>query len=90
MKTRAVSDGDEWVISGSKQWITNGPYADFAMVFAVTDPELARQRKGGITGFFVETGWPGFEVVSTDPDHGSSRRGDRHLVVRRSARSRQP
>lgn len=70
MKTRAVRDGDDWVISGSKQWITNGPYADYAMIFAITDPELVAQRKGGITGFFVETSWPGFDVVSTIPIMG--------------------
>jgi acyl-CoA dehydrogenase len=70
MKTRAVRDGDEWVITGSKQWITNGPYADYAMIFAVTDPELAAARKGGITGFFVDTSWAGFSVVSTIPIMG--------------------
>lgn len=70
MKSRAVRDGDDWVITGTKQWITNGPYADYAMVFAVTDPELAAQRKGGITGFFVETKTPGFSVVSTIPIMG--------------------
>lgn len=70
MKTKAVRDGDGWIISGSKQWITNGPYADYAMIFAVTDPEKAAQRKGGITGFFVDTKWPGFSVVSTIPIMG--------------------
>lgn len=70
MKTTAVRDGDDWVISGSKQWITNGPYADYAMIFAITDPALVAQRKGGITGFFVETGWKGFNVVSTIPIMG--------------------
>lgn len=70
MKSRAVRDGDDWVITGSKQWITNGPYADYAMVFAVTDPDLAAKRKGGITGFFVETKTPGFSVVSTIPIMG--------------------
>jgi acyl-CoA dehydrogenase len=70
MKTRAVRDGDGWVITGSKQWITNGPYADYAMIFAVTDPDLAAARKGGITGFFVDTSWDGFEVVSTIPIMG--------------------
>lgn len=70
MKTRAVRDGDDWVISGSKQWITNGPYADYAMIFAVTDPEAVARRKGGITGFFVDTRSPGFEVVSTIPIMG--------------------
>ncbi len=59
MKTRAEKRGKNWVINGLKQWITNGPYADFSVVFAVTDPELLRQRKGGITAFFVERdrGW---------------------------------
>lgn len=70
MKTRAVKDGDHWVITGSKQWITNGPYADYAMIFAITDPDLVAQRKGGITGFFVDTSWEGFEVVSTIPIMG--------------------
>jgi acyl-CoA dehydrogenase len=62
MKTRAVRDGDEWVITGTKQWITNSPYADYAMVFAISDPELCKRRAGGITGFFVDTRAPGFKV----------------------------
>lgn len=70
MRTRAIRDGDAWVVTGSKQWITNGPYADYAMIFAVTDPDLAAARKGGITGFFVEASWPGFEVVSPIPIMG--------------------
>ncbi|MCY0096832.1 acyl-CoA dehydrogenase family protein [Hoeflea ulvae] len=70
MKSRAVRDGDDWVLTGTKQWITNGPYADYVMVFAVTDPDLATQRKGGITGFFVETASAGFSVVSTIPVMG--------------------
>lgn len=60
IQTRAVKDGDYWVINGSKQFITNGPYADYCMLFAVTNPELKAQRKGGITGFFVDTNQPGF------------------------------
>jgi acyl-CoA dehydrogenase len=70
MKTRAIRDGDDWIITGSKQWITNGPYADYAMIFAVTDPALAAARKGGVTGFFVDTKSPGFSVVSTIPIMG--------------------
>jgi acyl-CoA dehydrogenase len=62
MKTRAVRDGDHWVITGTKQWITNSPYADHAMVFALTDPEAAAQHKGGVSGFFVDTRAPGFSV----------------------------
>lgn len=67
MKTRAVRDGDDWIISGTKQWITNAPYADYAMVFAVTDEELAREGRGGITGFFLDTKTEGFDVPSIIP-----------------------
>lgn len=70
MRTRAERDGDEWVLNGTKQWITNAPYADFAMVFAVTDPEKARTHRGGITGFFVPTNTPGFSVPSVIPTMG--------------------
>ena len=59
------------MITGSKQWITNGPYADYAMIFAITDQDLFAARKGGITGFFVDTSWPGFKVVSTIPIMGN-------------------
>jgi len=62
MKTRAVRDGDDWVITGTKQWISNSPYADYAMVFAITDPDQCKQRSGGITGFFVDTKASGFKV----------------------------
>ncbi|HMM73567.1 MAG TPA: acyl-CoA dehydrogenase, partial [Rhodocyclaceae bacterium] len=63
-------DGDHWVLNGTKQWITNAPYADYAMIFAVTDEALARERKGGITGFFVETSAAGFSVPSVIPTMG--------------------
>lgn len=62
MKTRAEPDGDGWRISGSKIWTTNSPYADYCIVFAVTDPEAAARRKGGISAFLVPTSSPGFEV----------------------------
>ncbi|MBB4371069.1 acyl-CoA dehydrogenase [Bradyrhizobium sp. cir1] len=70
MKTRAVRDGDGWVITGTKQWITNAPHADYAMIFAVTNEDLVRQRKGGITGFFIETSTSGFSVPSVIPTMG--------------------
>ncbi|MGR4871615.1 acyl-CoA dehydrogenase family protein [Variovorax sp. LARHSF232] len=70
MRTRAVRDGDDWLITGTKQWITNAPYADFAMVFAVTDEEKARAHKGGITGFLMPTDAPGFSVPSVIPVMG--------------------
>ena len=60
LKTKARRDGDDWVINGSKQWITNSPYADYAVVFAVTDEEMVKERKGGISAFFVETDAQGY------------------------------
>ena len=67
IKTTAKRDGDDWIITGSKQWITNSPYADYAMVFAITDPEAVAARQGGISAFFVETGAAGFDVTSVIP-----------------------
>ncbi len=64
MRTKAVRDGDDWVINGSKQWTTNSPTADFIMVYAVTDQAMADARKGGISCFYVPTSNPGFKVES--------------------------
>ncbi|MFC8179641.1 acyl-CoA dehydrogenase family protein [Rhodococcus sp. NPDC057297] len=77
IRTRAVRDGDEWVINGSKQWISNAPYADYCILFAVTDPELNSQRRGGITAFFVDTSSEGFDCSSVIPilGHVGSRIG---------------
>ncbi|WP_440764544.1 acyl-CoA dehydrogenase family protein [Natronorubrum sp. DTA7] len=60
MDTTAEKDGDEWVISGQKCYITNGPYADFAMVFARTSGEDGDLE--GITCFLVDADNPDFEV----------------------------
>ncbi len=58
IQTAARREGDEFVLSGEKIWITNGNLAHLAIVFASTDP-AARHR--GITALLVETGRPGFE-----------------------------
>jgi len=57
IRTRAVRDGDDWVINGEKIFITGGNEADFVMVFAVTDPE--KGADGGVTCFLVDRdmGW---------------------------------
>jgi alkylation response protein AidB-like acyl-CoA dehydrogenase len=60
MITRAVRDGDEWVVTGTKNWITNLGVADFYVVFAKTDPSAGRSR--GISAFVVEADRPGFSV----------------------------
>ncbi|MEU2448413.1 acyl-CoA dehydrogenase [Streptomyces althioticus] len=56
MKTRAVRDGDFWVLNGVKRWITNAGESEFYTVMAVTDPE---KRSKGISAFVVEKGDPG-------------------------------
>nr|WP_301287405.1 acyl-CoA dehydrogenase family protein [Sphingobium sp. OAS761] len=60
--TKAVRDGDGWLLSGRKIWTTNAPIADYCVVFAVTDQELARQKRGGISAFIVPVDSPGFCV----------------------------
>lgn len=62
MQTRATPDGDGWRLNGSKIWTTNSPYADYCIVFAVTDPEAAAQRRNGISAFLVPTKSEGFVV----------------------------
>ena len=54
MKTHAKRDGDDWIINGSKMWITNATIADAAIVWAMTDE--------GVKGFIVEKGMPGYEA----------------------------
>jgi alkylation response protein AidB-like acyl-CoA dehydrogenase len=60
MITRAVREGDEWVINGTKNWITNLGIADFYIVFAKTDAQAGHSR--GVTAFVVEADRPGFSV----------------------------
>ena len=57
MRTTAVRDGDEWVINGTKNWITNAGIADFYIVFAITDREKKRS-----SAFIVEKDRPGFSI----------------------------
>jgi len=56
MKTRAVRDGDHWVLNGTKMWITNAGVSQYYTVMAVTDPGLGAR---GISAFVVEKGDPG-------------------------------
>lgn len=59
IQTRAVQDGSDWVINGAKIFISGADKADFALLFARTDPEKGRN---GITCFLVDTDTPGFHV----------------------------
>ncbi|HEU4563348.1 MAG TPA: acyl-CoA dehydrogenase [Gemmatimonadaceae bacterium] len=59
LATRAVQDGDDWVLTGRKMWITNGAEAEVYVVFANANPDAGYR---GITAFIVERGFEGFAV----------------------------
>src|SRR5262245_18454707 len=63
MRTTAVRDGDQYVINGVKRFITGADEADFAQVFAVTDPQ--KRARGGITCFLVDMDTPGVKVAAS-------------------------
>lgn len=65
MQTRAVRDGDDWVINGSKIFISRAGRADFIAVMAVTDQD--RRQHGGISVFIVDKGAPGMNLVRPIP-----------------------
>jgi alkylation response protein AidB-like acyl-CoA dehydrogenase len=64
LRVRAVERDGQWILSGSKQFVTNGRRAGVAIVFAVTDPELGKR---GLSAFIVPTNTPGFNVGP--PEH---------------------
>ena len=59
MKTTAKKEGDHYLISGIKNWVTNGINSDYVILFAVTEKEVGHK---GISCFIVEKGWDGFET----------------------------
>ena len=65
MLTRAVKDGDDWVINGRKIWITRAAEADFTILMAITDPE--KRARGGMSAFLVDRDTPGFNVLRRIP-----------------------
>ena len=65
--TRATPDGDGWVLSGVKQFITSGKHADVAIVFAVTDRDAGKR---GISAFIVPTATPGWQVTRLEDKLG--------------------
>ena len=67
IQTRAVEDGDSYVINGSKQWITNGGEAEIYSIFAVTDPDRGPR---GVSCFVVEKGTEGFSFGKKEDKMG--------------------
>jgi acyl-CoA dehydrogenase len=70
MRTRAVRDGDEWVINGRKIWVSGAASADFIILMAVTDPDLGAR---GMTAFIVEKDTPGYVIERAIPMLGGVR-----------------
>jgi alkylation response protein AidB-like acyl-CoA dehydrogenase len=67
MTTRAVRDGEHYVLNGVKTLITNAPVADFVLLFGTVNPTL---RAAGVTGFLVDRGTPGLELSAPIPKMG--------------------
>ncbi|TCT07207.1 hypothetical protein EDC22_11054 [Tepidamorphus gemmatus] len=70
MRTSARRDGNEWVLNGSKSYITSGEYAGLFVVWAVTDPEAGKGK--GITCFLVEAGTPGVLIGPAERKMGQT------------------
>jgi len=77
IRTRAVKDGDNYVLNGSKVFITNGEVADVFVVFAVTDPEKGSH---GVSAFIVERGTSGFSVGKKEHKMGMNGSGTVELI----------
>jgi alkylation response protein AidB-like acyl-CoA dehydrogenase len=67
MRSRAVREGDQYIINGRKSWVTSGPVADYIVLFTMTEPE---KQQRGITAFLVDTKKPGFSVGKMEPKLG--------------------
>ncbi len=67
MKSRAVRDGDFYILNGRKSWVTSGPVADYIVVFMMTSPE---KKQKGISAFMVEAKTPGFIRGKKEPKLG--------------------
>src|SRR5512139_2523742 len=67
MRSRAVRDGDDYIINGRKSWVTSGPVADYLVVFTMTDPAKAHR---GITAFLIDAKLPGYVRGKKEPKLG--------------------
>ncbi len=67
IRCRAQKDGDDYILNGTKYWVTNGGIADYMSIFATTDPDSQHE---GICAFLVEKDWPGVSVGRKIPKLG--------------------
>ncbi|NVK21358.1 MAG: acyl-CoA dehydrogenase family protein [Kangiellaceae bacterium] len=78
LRTKAVLDGDEYVLNGVKQFITSGKNGDVAIVFAVTDPSAGKK---GISAFIVPTNTPGYIVANIEDKMGQNASDTAQIVL---------
>ena len=78
MKTSAILDGEEWLLNGSKQFITSAEYAGLFIVWAVTDKSLRRGK--GISCFIVEKGAPGLSISKAEEKMGQNASATNEVV----------
>ncbi|MBK5925593.1 acyl-CoA dehydrogenase [Rhodovulum sulfidophilum] len=78
IRTRAVPEGDHWVLNGTKHFISDGDIADYIIVMAVTDPD--KRARGGITLLIVDKDMPGFKVTRNQPMMGHRGYGHAELT----------
>lgn len=67
MRSRAVRDGDRYIINGRKSWVTSGPVADYVVMFTLTDPD---KKHRGVTAFLIDANKPGFVRGKKEPKLG--------------------
>ena len=67
LRCKAVQDGDDWILNGTKFWITNGGISQYLSVFATVD---AKTQHEGICAFFIELDWPGVTIGRPIPKMG--------------------
>ena len=79
IRTTAVLDGDEWVLNGTKQWITNGGESEIYTIVALTDPHKGAR---GASIFIVEDGDPGFSYGKKEDKMGIRSSSTRELILK--------
>jgi alkylation response protein AidB-like acyl-CoA dehydrogenase len=67
MRSRAVREGDEYVINGRKSWVSSAPFADYILLFTMTDPE---KKHHGVSAFLIDVDQPGFTLGKPEPKLG--------------------
>jgi len=78
MRSRTALEGDKYVINGRKSWVSSAPYAEYIIVFSMTNPE---DEHRGITAFIIETDQPGFSRGKTEPKLGIRASGTSEILL---------